>query len=132
MRLPKILDPIRKWFNPKIWKDPWFYRIPPLKWWFALDKHAGKPWYWRFKMPLTAHAIFGMGIPFGIAIAIPGCSLWGAWGVGVGVVFKGQMQKADALISNDWDKRPGYNVQNIIYRTLIAAVPWGLGIFLFG
>ena len=119
-----MLQPIKKWFNPKIWVNWW--KPPPFPdWWFAISKNAGRPWSYIFKSPILAHTI-GMAVPFGIALAIPGCSLWGAWAVGVAIVFKGQLQKADALISEDWSKTPGYDIRNIICRSLIAAVPWGV------
>jgi hypothetical protein len=71
------------------------------------------PWYYYLKSPLVAHTI-GVMIPFGIASIW--CSFWGAWAIGVAVVFKGQLQKADALLPS------GYNMQNVFYRTLIAVV----------
>jgi hypothetical protein len=104
---------LKKWTNPYVWRNWW--KPPHLTWWYfpSGSPPIPPPWYYYLKCPLIAHTI-GVGIP--VLIAAPFCSDLGAWLIGVGVVFKGQLQKADALFPR------GYNVRNVLYRTVIAAV----------
>lgn len=102
------------WCYADVWKDWW---KPPRfpDWWFAIRKNKGKPWYYVFKAPVFAHLVGAM-IPFWLAYPLPGVSRWGAAAIAVAIVFKGQLQKGDALVPNSYD------VRNVVWRTTIAAV----------
>jgi hypothetical protein len=98
-------------WDSRIWRDWW---KPPAfpDWWFAITKNAGRPWYYIFKAPVFAHFVGAMPV-YWIAYLF-GASVWGCTAIATAIVFKGQLQKADALMPD------GYDVRNVVWRTAIA------------
>ena len=105
-------------FTAKAWKN--WYRPPALRWWIQPSGTA-KPWTWTdyIKTPIAAQPL-GALIAFAFGMLVTGGDVWASWAFQIFGGFYGQVQKADALLPTG-----GYNVRNMFWRTLLAAIPIG-------
>jgi hypothetical protein len=98
-------------FNKRVWQNWW--KPPPFDWWIGRDRDYA---HW-LKVPLVAHAINWL------VFALPGLALgmtrFEAYAYGVLAVFAGQLQAFDKLNKGHIF---GYDIRNVLYRTVIAVI----------